>query len=72
MSQEQLSSHQILGNRGRSESRNLFLGRLRHRLGAVEQEDSDLLVGLLAVIHRPMNAGSALPTRLDRGVISNR
>ncbi len=33
------------------ETRNLFLGRLRHRVRAVEQEDCNLLGGLLADIH---------------------
>ena len=33
---------------------------MRHRLGAVEQEVSDLFVGLLADIGRPMIAGTRL------------
>ena len=40
------------------ETRNLFLGRLRHCVWAVEQEDCNLLVGLLTDIHRPMNTGA--------------
>lgn len=38
----------------------LLFPRLRHRVWAVEQEYGDLLVGLLADIHRPMNAGARL------------
>jgi hypothetical protein len=46
---------------------NLFIGRLWDRVRAVEQEDRDLLVGLLADIHRPMNAGPRLlPLDLTR------
>jgi len=49
------------------EIRNLFLGRLRHRVRAVEQEDRDLLVGLLADIHGAMNAlGRFFPVHLSR------
>jgi hypothetical protein len=49
------------------EIRNLFLGRLRHRVRAVEQEDRDLLVGLLADIHSAVNALSwLLPVNLPR------
>ena len=40
------------------ETRNLFLGRLRHRVWMVEEEDRDLLVGLRPDIHRPMNTGA--------------
>jgi len=38
----------------------LLLGRLRHCIRTVEQENCHLLVGLLADIHRPMNAGAGL------------
>jgi hypothetical protein len=31
---------------------------LRHRIRMVEQEDRDLLIGLLADIHSPMNSGT--------------
>jgi len=49
------------------EIRNLFLGRLRHRVRAVEQEDRDLLVGLLADVHSPMYAVTRLfPLDLSR------
>lgn len=41
------------------EIRNLFLGWLRHGIGAAEQEDRDLFVGLLPDIHSPMHAGAA-------------
>jgi hypothetical protein len=37
------------------ETRNLFLNGLRHCVWAVEEEDIDLLEGLLPDIHRPMN-----------------
>jgi len=48
-------------------TRNLFLGRLRHCVRAVEQEDCNLLVGLLTDIHRPMNTGARLfPLDLSR------
>ena len=40
------------------ETRTLFLGRLRHCVWTVEQENRDLLVGLLADIHRSMNGGA--------------
>ena len=41
--------------------------RLRHRVRAVEQEDRDLLVGLLADVHRAMNAlGWLFPLDLSR------
>lgn len=42
------------------EIRNLFLGRLRHCVWAVEEENRDLLVRLLANIHCPTNAGTRL------------
>ena len=49
------------------ETRNLFLGRLRHCVWAVEQEDCNLLVGLPADIHRPMNTGARFfPLNLSR------
>ena len=49
------------------ETPNLLLSRLRHRVRAVEQEDSDLLVGLLPDIHRPMNTRTRLfPINLSR------
>ena len=49
------------------ETRNLFLGRLRHCVWAVEPEDCNLLVGLLTDIHRPMNTGARLfPLDLSR------
>jgi hypothetical protein len=38
------------------ETRNLFLGWRRHRVRAVEPEDCDLLVGLLANVHSAVNA----------------
>ncbi len=44
------------------EIRNLFLGRLRHRVRAVEQQDRDLLVGLLADVHSAANAPDLLAT----------
>jgi len=37
-----------------------ILRRLRHRVRSVEQEDRNLLVGLLADIQRPMNTGTRL------------
>jgi hypothetical protein len=36
----------------------LFLGWLRHRVWAIEEKDSDLLIKLLADIHRPVNTGT--------------
>jgi hypothetical protein len=49
------------------ETRNLFLGWLRHGIGAVEQEDRNLLVGLPADIHSAVNAlGWLLPIDLSR------
>jgi hypothetical protein len=49
------------------ETRNLLLGRLRYCVWAVEQEDCNLLVGLLTDIHRPMNTGARLfPLDLSR------
>lgn len=49
------------------ETRNLFLGRLRHCVWAVEQEDCNLLVGQLTDIHRPMNTGARFfPLDLSR------
>jgi len=42
------------------ETSNLFLGRLGRRVRAVEQENCHLLVGLGAVIHRPMDTGAPL------------
>jgi hypothetical protein len=36
----------------------LFLIRLRHRIWAVKQEHSDLLIALLADIHCPVNTGA--------------
>jgi hypothetical protein len=45
----------------------LFFYRLRHGVRAVEHEDRDLLVGLLADIHRTMNTGARLlPLDLSR------
>ena len=49
------------------ETRNLFLGRLRHGVRAVEQEDRDLFVGLLADVHSAVNSvGWLLPVNLFR------
>ena len=49
------------------ETRNLFLGRLRHRVWSVEQENRDLLLGLLPDIHRSMNTGTRhFPVHLSR------
>jgi hypothetical protein len=45
----------------------LSLGRLGHGIGAVEQEDRDLFVGLLADIHRSVYALAwLLPVNLSR------
>jgi len=38
----------------------LLFGWLRHRVRAVEQENRNLLVGLLADIHRPVVTGTRL------------
>jgi len=49
-----------------AETRNLFLGRLRHCVWAVEQEHRNLLVGLLADIYSPMNTVAwLLPVNLS-------
>ena len=49
------------------EIRNLFLGRLRDCVRAVEQQDRDLLVGLLADVHSAVNAlGWLLLVNLSR------
>ena len=48
-------------------TRNLFLGRLWHRVWAVGQEGSYLLIGLLADIHGSVNAHARLlPIDLSR------
>jgi hypothetical protein len=36
----------------------LFLGWLRHRVWAIDEKDSDLLIKVLADIHRPVNTGT--------------
>ena len=49
------------------QTRNLFLGGLRHCVRAVEQENRDLLVVLCADIPRRMDAGAPLlPIDLTR------
>jgi hypothetical protein len=49
------------------ETSNLFLCRLGHRVRALEQEDRDLFVGLLADIYSPMNTVRwLLPVNLSR------
>ena len=55
------------------EVRNLFLGRLRHGVRAVEQENGNLLIRLLADVNRPMDTGTRLfPLDLSRRDLDRR
>ena len=54
------------------ETRNLFLARLRHRVWTIQQENCDLLVGLLSDIHRPMNAVTRLSQSACPGAMATR